>query len=89
MEIKEITSEEAQQEKNVSSDKVLRKSDKILDDAKENLTPAQVTKVTRSCGSKTSLFSLRTSIVLNRSKFKPMFHGYSCIKNDYLFNHAN
>ena len=45
MEIKEVTSEEAEDIQKGESEKVLRKSDKILDSAKENLSPSEIAKV--------------------------------------------
>ena len=45
MEIKEVTSEEAEEIQKEEPGKVLRKSDKILDNAKENLSPAEIAKV--------------------------------------------
>ena len=48
MEIKEVTSEEAEEIHKDEPVKVLRKSDKILDNAKENLSPAEIAKVKSS-----------------------------------------
>ena len=45
MEIKEVTSEEAEDIQKGEPEKVLRKSDRILDNAKENLSPNEITKV--------------------------------------------
>ena len=45
MEIKEVTSEEAEEIQKGEPEKVLRKSDKILDSAKENLSPSEIAKV--------------------------------------------
>ena len=47
MEIKEVTSEEAV-ELEKAGEKVLKKSDKIFDAAKENLTPAHANKVRKN-----------------------------------------
>ena len=45
MEIKEITSGEVQAYEKDGSDKILRKSDRILDNAKEKLSPSEISKV--------------------------------------------
>ena len=49
MEIKEVTAEEAEEIQKEEPGKVLRKSDKILDNAKENLSPAEIAKVKSLC----------------------------------------
>lgn len=45
MEIKEVTSEEAEDIKKEEPGKALRTNNKILDSAKENLSPNEIAKV--------------------------------------------